>query len=98
MDFKLRHMCSGQLGGDTQRGLHVRSQKSQQTFKLLVLPLWISSYKYRGKLYHFMINGQTGRVNGKKPLSWWKITLLILLFLVFVAGVVILRETGWIQF
>lgn len=97
MDFKLRHMCSGQLGGDTQRSLNVRSQKSQQTFKLLVLPLWISSYKYRGKLYHFLINGQTGRVYGKKPLSWWKIALLILLILIFVAGLVILRESGIIQ-
>ncbi|MEM9920062.1 MAG: hypothetical protein AAF990_18345, partial [Bacteroidota bacterium] len=75
MDAKIRHMCSAQLGGDTQRNLHVRSQKTAQTFKHIILPAWICSYRYNDKIYRFSINGQTGRVYGKKPLSWIKITI-----------------------
>ena len=94
MDDRLRNMCSAQLGGDTQRNLHVHSNKHSQTFKHIILPLWISSYKYQNKVYHFFINGQTGRVSGKKPLSWVKIAFVILLFILFIVGVWYLRESG----
>jgi len=97
MNYKLRNMCSAQLGGDTQRNLHVQSQKSAQTFKHIILPIWLCSYHYNNKLYHFTINGQTGKVYGKKPTSWWKIAGLILLFALFVFGVWYLRESGMLQ-
>ncbi len=94
MDDKIRNMCSAQLGGDTQRNLHVESSKSDQTFKHIVLPLWICSYMYNNKIYHFTINGQTGKVNGKKPISVVKIAFLILLVVLFFIGVWYLRESG----
>jgi DNA-directed RNA polymerase subunit RPC12/RpoP len=94
MDHKIRNMCSAQLGGDTQRNLYVDSNKSQQTFKHVVLPLWICSYMYNNKIYQFTINGQTGKVNGQKPLSWGKIAILILVFVLFLVGVWYLRESG----
>lgn len=94
MDFKIRNMCSAQLGGDTQRNLHVSSEKWGETFKHIILPIWIATYMYNNKIYHFMINGQTGRVYGKKPLSWVKIALLILMFVFFIVGVWYLRESG----
>lgn len=94
MDYKLRHMCSAQLGGDTQRNLHVVSTKTGQTFKLLVLPIWVSAYKYNNKIYHFVINGQTGKVFGKKPLSWIKIAFSILLFVLLIVAIYFLRESG----
>lgn len=92
IDYKLRHMCAAQLGGDTQRNLHVESHKSDQTYKLLVLPLWISTYRYNNKIYHFMINGQTGRVYGKKPISYFKVAIMILLFSLFIFSIYYLRE------
>ncbi|MEM1219626.1 MAG: hypothetical protein AAGH79_11960 [Bacteroidota bacterium] len=97
MDFKMRHMCSAQLGGDTQRNLQVHSTKRAQTFKHIVLPIWISSYHYNNKTYHFTINGQTGKVNGEKPISWIKIAILVLLFMAFIFGVYMLRESGVLQ-
>ena len=94
MDHKIRNMCSAQLGGDTQRNLHIQSHKSEQTFKHIVLPVWMCSYLYNNKVYHFTINGQTGKVYGKKPLSWAKIAFLIFLFVLFIFGVWLLRESG----
>lgn len=84
--------CSHLLGGDTQRGLQVDTQLSNPTFKHLLLPLWICAYTYNGKLYRFMVNGQTGQVAGQRPLSYWKIALLtagvlaLILFFVWLAN------------
>jgi DNA-directed RNA polymerase subunit RPC12/RpoP len=97
MDFKIRHMCSAQLGGDTQRNLRVSSQKFEQTFKHIILPAWICSYTYRDKLYHFSINGQTGKVHGQKPISWIKIAILVVLFALIIVGIYYLRESGILQ-
>jgi len=40
---------------------------------LILLPVYLLSYRYRKKLYRFMLNGQTGKAAGDKPLSWLKI-------------------------
>ena len=94
MDYKIRHMCSAQLGGDTQRSLHVNSTKSEQTFKHIILPIWICSYIYQNKVYRFLVNGQTGRVYGQKPISWVKIAFCILLFVAFIFAIYYARESG----
>ncbi len=91
MDRRIRQMCSAQLGGDTQRNLHVQSRKFNQTFKHIVLPLWMASYTYRNKTYRFFINGQTGKIVGDKPVSWVKIALLVLFFVAIMAGIYYLR-------
>lgn len=97
MDSRIRQMCSAQLGGDTQRNLNISSNKQNQTFKHVVLPLWICSYMYQNKVYHFFINGQTGKVRGDKPISWVKIAFAVLLFALFILGVYLLRESGVLQ-
>ncbi|MEM1319577.1 MAG: hypothetical protein AAGG75_04935 [Bacteroidota bacterium] len=94
MDHKIRNMCSAQLGGDTQRNLRVSSHKEGQTFKHIYLPIWICAYNYNNKTYRFSINGQTGRVHGKKPLSWVKIAITVLFFILLIVGVWYLRESG----
>ncbi len=86
--------CSGDVPGDTQRDLRVRTSLSDQTFKHLLCPLWIGSFKYKGKVFPFVINGQTGKVYGEKPWSWVKIffaslfagTILVLLIVLLSKG------------
>lgn len=34
-----------------------------------MLPVWILNYRYKGKDYLFTLNGQTGKLDGKLPLS-----------------------------
>lgn len=78
------YACSSQLGGNVQRNLNVNTQLSNQTFKHILLPLWICAYVYNGKAYRFLVNGQTGRIAGERPKSAWKIALLIIGFLLLV--------------
>jgi hypothetical protein len=63
------------LPGDTHRNLRVGTRFSQINSDLILLPIYLLSYRYRDKLYRFMVNGQTGRVAGNKPLSKLRIAL-----------------------
>ena len=89
MDTEIKQQASRELGGDTQRFLRVNSQKWGQTFKHIVLPLWICSYRYNDKIYQFVVNGQTGKIAGKKPLSWIKITFAILVVAAIIGLIVL---------
>jgi hypothetical protein len=38
-----------------------------ESFKLLLLPVWLAHYKVEGQVYDVMINGQSGAAHGTKP-------------------------------
>ena len=59
---------------------------SNITYKYLLVPIWISSFKYKDKIYQFAVNGQTGKVGGKAPISTWKVMLVILLIVGAIAA------------
>ena len=78
------------IGGDEQRVHSVDSRYDAVTFKHVLLPVWISPYRYRGRVYRRLVNARTGEVQGERPWSWIKITLLTLLLLIvafFIAAV-----------
>ncbi|MCC6951901.1 MAG: hypothetical protein IT433_10710 [Phycisphaerales bacterium] len=65
------------IGGDEQR-IHQRHVTySDVTFKHLLVPVWVSAYRFRGKAYRFLVNARTGEVQGERPWSVWKISLAI---------------------
>jgi predicted RNA-binding Zn-ribbon protein involved in translation (DUF1610 family) len=65
------------LPGDTYRGLKAQTAFSQVASDLILLPIYLLSYRYRDKLYRFLLNGQTGKAEGEKPLSAWRIGLAV---------------------
>ena len=80
-----------QYNADHVRNLSLNTNFSDITYKYLLLPIWISTFKYNDKVYQFMVNGQTGKVSGKTPISIPKVILtvvvaLILLFLFMSMG------------
>lgn len=86
-----RQRCSRDVPGDTQRFLNVRNSFSDQTFKHVLLPIWIASYRYGDTVHQFLVNGQTGEVTGTAPWSWFKIGL----FSAFIIGLVILAVIAY---
>ena len=45
-----------------------------------MMPVWLLSTRYRGKVYKFAMNAQTGKFVGELPISWrkfWGIFALI---------------------
>ncbi|WP_109465923.1 TFIIB-type zinc finger domain-containing protein [Albibacillus kandeliae] len=82
------------IGGDQQRIHSIDTQVRNVTFKHILLPVWLAAYKFRGQTYRFVINGQTGRVQGERPWSAIKITIAVVLGLLVAAGVGYLVATG----
>ena len=64
------------LPGDTYSNLNVETNFSQINSDLILLPIYVLSYRYKDKLFRFLVNGQTGKTIGEKPLSWRKIGLV----------------------
>jgi hypothetical protein len=88
MARKLREMCAAQVPGDTYRNLVIHPVFSGQTFKHILVPVWLLSYLFRSKTYQVVVNGYTGAMAGQYPKSPWKIALIvvvaILAFFIFV--------------
>lgn len=78
------------IGGDTQKVSHADIKLSKETFKHILLPVYISSYRYNGKEYNFYINGQTGSISGNRPYSFWKIFLLVVFILILAITIAVL--------
>jgi len=75
------------IGGDEQRVWSIQSRYDAVTFKHLLLPVWLMTYRFHDQPYRVYINAATGEVQGDRPYSWVKITLAVLAALI-VAGII----------
>jgi len=66
-----------EFNADHVRNVRVSTQYSNITYKYLLLPIWVANYKYNDKVYQFMVNGQTGKVSGKSPISAIKVAITV---------------------
>jgi predicted Zn-ribbon and HTH transcriptional regulator len=82
-----RDACDSLVPGDTHRNLAVNTTLSDITFKHVLLPIWIASYRYQGKVFQFMVNGQTGEVEGEAPISWIKVAIAVIVAVLILACV-----------
>lgn len=79
MDHQIDRDVRGDIGGDEQRVDRIDTSVSDIAFKHILLPIWTAAYKYRGKTYRFVVNGQTGSVKGERPWSWVKIAIAVII-------------------
>ena len=84
MDPIIRDTICSDIGGDEQSISDYDKTYHDLALKYLLLPAWISAYKYNNKLYHFTINACTGEVVGERPYSAIKITLAVIAALVLI--------------
>ena len=82
------------IGGNEQQVAQIRTAHADETFKHILLPIWTAAYRYNGKSYRFVVNGQSGRVQGERPYSVWKIAFAVLLALALLMGLLWLNEQG----
>ena len=89
---EIRNLVKRNIGGDQQRIMSLNTNYKEINFKHLLLPVYVSAYKYKNKLYRFLVNGRTGEVQGERPYSWIKISLTVLLVLTLVGAIYIYLE------
>ena len=88
MDAVIHTDVCHDIGGDVQRVDTIDTDYEAETFKHILLPVWMAAYKYSGKSYRFLVNGQTGEVQGERPWSAWKITFAVLGALILIGGAI----------
>jgi len=91
MERGLRNLCAQQVPGDTHRNLQVDADFSAQTFKHILVPIWLLIYDFHGKPFQVVINGYTGTIAGRYPKSWLKIFFAVL------AAIVVLIVFAWLH-
>lgn len=89
MESQIDASIRNDIGGDRQQIDSKKTVYSNIKFKLILLPVYLSSYTYRNKLYHFFVNGRTGKVTGSRPYSVIKITLAVIFGLILLAAFII---------
>lgn len=73
------------IGGDVQRIVRRHIEHRETTFKHILLPLWVSSFRYGDRVFRIVVNARTGETAGERPWSAVKITLLVLVALLTIA-------------
>lgn len=88
MESQLRSMCASQIPGDTHRNLQIYPEYSGETFKHILVPVWLLTYAYGTRNFQLVANGYTGKMAGRYPKSFWKIFFFVL-FLVLAAAAIV---------
>ena len=84
IDANIHTLVCRDIGGDVQRVHHIATRYDDVKFKHVLLPVWMSAYRFNNKTYRFLVNGQTGEVAGESPLSWQKVTWIVVIVVVLV--------------
>lgn len=93
MDGTIRDDVRRDIGGDEQRIFQLSTDHKDITFKHILLPVYVSAYIYKDKLFRFLVNARTGEVQGERPLSWVKISAAVLAGLAVLSAVIYFANT-----
>lgn len=80
------------MPGDSHRNLQYQTQLTNEVIDLALLPVWSFAVRYDPDKppLRILVNGQTGRVGGKAPISVVKVSLAIVIGLVIIGGIILL--------
>lgn len=62
MAVTIRRDIERDIGGDHQRIHGMDTHYGEISFKHILLPVWMSAFRFRDKTYRFVVNGRTGEV------------------------------------
>jgi DNA-directed RNA polymerase subunit RPC12/RpoP len=81
-------VLSAHMPGDKHRALNHHTHLRDESIDLVLLPVWSFAARYHPEKepVQILVNGQTGKVNGKVPLSVVKIVTAVVLGLAAIAG------------
>lgn len=86
VENEVRHLYDADIVTDVRLSV----SHANVTYKYLILPIWLSSFKYKGKIYRFAVNGQTGKVGGSAPISAIRVAIAV------IAGISIISGLYWL--
>jgi ribosomal protein S27AE len=77
MREQTRLACHSQASTSRIRNFSMNLDFSDETWRYILLPAYLSTYTYDGRTFQVMINGQTGAISGQRPVAWLKVWLVV---------------------
>jgi hypothetical protein len=97
MDRMIERDVRFDIGGDRQMITGIDTTLSDVTFKHVLLPVWTAAYRFGGASYRFVVNGQTGKVQGERPWSKVKLVMAFLALAFLIGGAVWVMQNPEVQ-
>jgi hypothetical protein len=72
-----RQTCYEDIPTSHVRNFSMTADFADESWRYILLPVYLATYKYEDKIFQMMVNGQTGAVAGQKPVAWRKVWLAI---------------------
>lgn len=89
---KVGQMLGNFMPGDSHQNLRYHTNVSQEVIDLVLFPVWSFAVRYDDSKppIQILVNGQTGRVGGKVPISATKVSFAVLAGLLVIGGIILL--------
>lgn len=72
-----REACIADIPRAQYRNFSMTLDFADETWRYILLPVYLNSYQYGGQSYQVLVNGQSGTVAGQRPVDWNKVWLAI---------------------
>ncbi len=76
MREQVKERCRAQASAPKLRNFSMNLSYKDESWRYILLPLYLAAYTYNGKTYQVLLNGQTGEISGQRPAAWRKIFTL----------------------
>jgi ribosomal protein L37E len=76
MRERTRQACTQQASSTQIRNFSMELDFSDESWRYILLPVYVAAYHYQDKTYQVMVNGQTGTIAGQRPVDWTKVGLV----------------------
>jgi hypothetical protein len=82
MRRRAKRACYSDTGSSHVRNFHMAADFADERWRYVLLPVYLASYPFAEQTFQVMVNGQTGKVAGQKPVAWVRVWLAIAAMLV----------------
>lgn len=74
--------CMKQASTDMIRNFSMNMTSSNESWRYILLPVFLAAYRFNEKIYKAVVNGQTGTISGQRPVDWKKVWLVLGLIMI----------------
>ena len=77
MRKQAKRACHSDTGSAHVRNFRMTADFADEHWRYILLPVYLASYPFEDHKFQVMVNGQTGKVAGQKPVAWLRVWLVI---------------------
>ncbi len=77
MRAETRSACRSQASSSQIRNFSMSLDFADESWRYVLMPVYLAVYNYEGETYQVMVNGQTGDIAGQRPVDWTKVWLVV---------------------